>query len=697
MKKKHSPSHPQKSSGVKKKHPSPSSLIRLEARLDKNRKGFGFLIFDDPDLEDMFLPPHVAGRFFHGDRIAVLTNSRHEVQDFQLVSHRYTKLVGKYQGHHWMVFERKNAREEIHIPHPGHTRAGDWLMVELEYHAEGPHPISGNIIENYGKELSAASDLPIIAAEFNLEEEHTPAAVRQAESYPLDTRDPRRKDLTKIPFITIDGEDARDFDDAIYVERSSEGWDLWVAIADVSHYVTEGTPLDNEAFSRGTSVYFPERAFHMLPRALSENLCSLRPHEPRLAMVAKMHFSKQNDLGKPSRTEIYEAVIHSKRRATYTEIQNEYEANKNTPHWEYTPHFELYEILKKARRHRGAIDFDLQEVKVNVDAQGEPTTIDVRQRADSHRLIEEFMIAANEATTEWMMKKKHLFIYRTHEEPDARSFQKFQRLAQSLGIPVHLPKGGAPKPKELSKLIEQIEKNPAKEALNSALLRSMKQAVYSDEYGIHYGLASTGYTHFTSPIRRYPDLVVHRLIRAALRGHPIRGKAAQSLLEKVATHCSQRERIAAEAERESIKLKQVRALKKHLGHELPARVTGLTENGFFAQVLDPVAEGFVHKDSLGDDQYFFDEDRMMLYGRKKKRIFRIGDSITVRVVRTDIERRQTDLELIGSGGLAPSPSRQTRPMRTPAQDIFEIKTPDMDPSSHFSQKRSLRKHRRPKK
>ncbi len=644
-----------KSRPPKKQHHAPRefrhtesnpNLKKLEARLDKNRKGFGFLIFDG-DEEDAFLPAHIAQRFFHGDRVSVSLDRRGEVEDCQLIEHRMKKLVGRYQGDHWLLFERKNAREEIRIPRPGKAKMGDWLLVSLNFHERGPYPVMADIIQNFGKDLPASSDLPIISAEFGLDEDHSDAAVKQAEAYKLDTSDPRRKDMRDIPFITIDGEDARDFDDAIFVERAKDEWVLWVAIADVSHYVKEGTPLDQEAFSRGTSVYFPERAFHMLPRALSENLCSLRPHEPRLAMVAKIHYGLN---GKPGKTELFEATIESRRRATYNEIHKEYLDNHKSPKWEFAPHFELYEIIKKARHQRGSIDFDLQEIKVRVDKNAEPVEIEVRERLESHRLIEEFMIAANEAVTEWMLKRKNLFIFRVHEDPDARSFQKFQRLAKSLGINFHLLKDQAATPQQFSALLKQIEGHPAQAALNSALLRSMKQAIYSAEHSIHFGLASNGYTHFTSPIRRYPDLIVHRLLRAALRNEAMKGKSVQALLEKVATHCSQRERIAAEAERESIKLKQVRALKKHTGDELPGKITGLVESGFFVQLLNPVAEGFVHKDTIGDDVYFFDEDKMMLYGRRKRRMFRIGDPVIVKIVLADVERRRTDMALISAHG-----------------------------------------------
>jgi ribonuclease R len=650
-----------------------------KATVDKNRKGFGFLIFEKRGMEDAFIPPREAEKLFHGDRVEVTLSSRGEVENLRVLEHRFREVVGRYTAHPnpqnpggWVIYERKRAREEIYIPEQGthKIKSDDWIRVKLEFHETGPHAVTGEIKEVYGPELPPSADVGMIAAEFNLIEEHSQASEAEAQSHHLEVpgRDlDGREDLREVPFITIDGETARDFDDAVFVERSKSGFILWVAIADVSHYVSEGTALDKDARSRGTSVYFPERAFHMLPRALSEGLCSLRPDLPRLAMVAKMHFDRA---GKIHDTELMEAVIQSKRRATYNEIQAEWEQNKKNKEWEYLPHFELFHALKKVRQERGSIDFDLPESELIVKPTGEVVSIKERARLDAHRLIEEFMIAANEAVTEWMLARQWPFVYRVHEEPATQSLDRFQKLAATVGVKFSLEDSESPK--VMADLVRTLEGHPAQALLNMALLRSLKQAVYSSTHGIHYGLASNAYTHFTSPIRRYPDLVVHRLLRQALRTEkgklkPMtaseRAKLESDLVD-VCEHCSYRERLASDAERESIRLKQVRAMIPHVGEEFDAKVMGMIETGLFAQLKDPYCEGMINRESMMDDFYIFNEERMIFYGRRKKRTFKVGDPVRINVLKADIDRRQIDFGLL-DGAEAREPRESKKPKKGP--------------------------------
>jgi ribonuclease R len=660
---------------------------KYKATIDKNRKGFGFLIFESRELEDAFIPPRDADQYFHGDRVEVSVNSYDEVEQISVLAHRFRELVGKYTPHPttpakggWVVYEQKRTREEVFIPtvppqFVGKLEAEDWIRVKLTFQTEGPHPVTGEIADVYGKELPPSADVGMISSEFSLIEEHTPAAEEEARTKTLQIpgKDMEgREDLRSVPFITIDGETARDFDDAIFVEREKSGYILWVAIADVSHYVVEGSALDQDARSRGTSVYFPERAFHMLPRALSENLCSLRPNEPRLTMVAKMFFDREGHVQR-HRTELMEAVIQSKRRATYNEIQAEWDQNKQNKAWEYSAHFELYALLRKMRQDRGSIDFDLPEAELKVQPTGEVISIKERARIEAHRLIEEFMIAANEGVTEWIMDRKWPFIYRVHEEPAMDALEKFRDLAATVGIDIQITEGISPK--VMAEAVRKIEGHPAQFLLNMSLLRSMKQAIYSATHGIHYGLASQAYTHFTSPIRRYPDLVVHRMLRRALRtekkiekplGAPQLEKLEQDLVD-VAEHCSYRERLASDAERESIKLKQVRAILPHLGKEFDAKIGGMIETGMFAKISDPFCEGLVAKDMMLDDFYQFNEEKMTFVGKRKKRIFRIGDAIKVQVVKADVERRQIDF------GLPEEDSEQEGRPKKPKHDKHEMK------------------------
>ncbi len=623
--------------------------------MEKNARGFAFLAFEDRKREDAFVPPREAQKLFHGDRVEV-TTSHGQITRIEVLEHRFRELVGRFTPQPspkgrggWIAYERKRTREEIWAPSaPADAKPGDWVRAKLTFHQGGPFPVTAEVTEVFGKELPARADLQMVASEYNLVEEHTAEAEREARAMTLEVpgRDLEgRTDLRKIPFITIDGETARDFDDAVFVERAKSGYVLWVGIADVSHYVREGTALDREARSRGTSVYFPERAFHMLPRALSENLCSLRPNEPRLAMVARMEFDRQ---GKRGKTELFSAVILSRRRATYNEIQVEHDAHGKDPNWEFRAHFELYRMLRRQRTARGSIDFDFPEAEMKVAPDGDVISITQRPRVDAHRLIEEFMIAANEAVTAWMMERSWPFVYRVHDVPARQALEKFQELAANVGV--KFAAGDATDPKIFAEFVARLEGHPAQQLLSVGLLRSMKQAIYSATHGIHFGLASEGYTHFTSPIRRYPDLVVHRLLRAALeQGRAPAERERKKLEDELAAiceHCSYRERLAAEADREASKLKQVRLMTRHLGDEFDGTVNGMIDAGMFIQVGSPFVEGLLLKEAMTDDFYQFDEEKMTFRGARKRRLFRIGDPIRVVCVRADIDRRQIDFGLV---------------------------------------------------
>lgn len=633
---------------------------KLKATVDKNHKGFGFLIFEDKRYrgKDAFIPPRDAEQYFHGDRVEVTLSPSGEVLEIHVLGHRFRDLVGRYSPHRgnkggWVIYERKRAREEVFAPKGAeNAKLGDWVRARLHFHENGLLPVTAEITEVYGEQLPPSADLGMVSAEYGLIEEHSAAAIREAENYRLiiPGKDLEgRVDLRKVPFITIDGETARDFDDAIYVENEKSGYILWVAIADVSHYVKPGTLLDDEGRSRGTSVYFPEKAFHMLPRALSENLCSLKPNEPRLAMVAKMEYDRH---GRRVHTELMEAVIESHRRATYNQIQKEWEENGKNKEWEYAAHFSLYQKIRKSRSDRGSIDFDLPEAELKVTPEGEVISILQRARVEAHRLIEEFMIAANEAVTEWMMERERPFVYRVHDEPAGEALERFKTLAESVGVRISFEQGTSPK--VMADLVRRLEGHPAQALLNTALLRSLKQAIYSATHGTHFGLASMGYTHFTSPIRRYPDLVVHRLLRDTLRAE-LQGKLTlkpqdrekmEQELGEICEHCSYRERLAADAERESIKLKQVRAMIPKVGEEFDAKIVGMIETGFFSEISDPFVEGFVSRESIMDDFYEFNEERMIFFGRRKRRTFKIGDRIKIRVLKADIDKRQIDFGLL---------------------------------------------------
>lgn len=630
-----------------------SSDTKLKARIDKNRKGFAFLQFENREYEDAFLNPHEAERFFHGDRVEATVTEEGEVVELRVIEHRFSELVGRFYptGRNGMVvYERKKAREELAVI--GDTKSAktrEWVRAKVIFSEDEYGPVTCEILETYGEELPPRADIQMISAEYSLVEEHSLEAVAEAEGFTLDLNDPHRVDLQHVPFITIDGETARDFDDAVYVERNREGgFTLWVAIADVSHYVKPGTALDDEARSRGTSVYFPERAFHMLPRALSENLCSLRPEGPRLTMTSKIDFDRT---GKKLRVEVMNSLIQSRRRATYNEIQAEADANIGNASWEFRTHYDLYAILRKRRNERGSIDFDLPEAEVRVEPTGEPISIKNRPRLDAHRLIEEFMIAANESVTEWALERKWPFVYRVHDEPSKQAMVKFRDLCSHYGVEFVLD--GKNLADTLNKVVHTIEGNPAQTLLNMALLRSMAQAHYSSVYGEHFGLASKGYTHFTSPIRRYPDLVVHRMLKFAIEmereGKTLGGEEREEIdieLGEITEHCSYRERIASDAERESIKLKQTRIMLKEIGNEFSAKVIGMMEAGLFAGIDDPFVEGFIAQEAMTDDFYIYNEERQAFVGKRSKRAYKIGDPLHVRVDRVDLDLRRIDLSIV---------------------------------------------------
>ncbi len=679
-----------KPGGKKKARPSGPART-LKATVDKNRKGFGFLIFADRSVEDLFLPPRDAQNLFHGDRVEVTLTHEGQVAQLTVVEHRFRELVGRFQPRGTrggvVIYERRKAREEVYIPKPDPgAKPNDWVRARVKFDDEQGGGVTGEITQVYGPELPAQADIGMVAAEYNLVEEHTAEAEQEARSFTLDLDLKKgRQDLRNIPFITIDGETARDFDDAIYVERNKSGFILWVAIADVSHYVTPGSALDSSARGRGTSVYFPEKAFHMLPRALSENLCSLRPHEPRLAMVARMEFDHK---GEPTGTRLMDALIESRRRATYNEIQAEWEANQSNKGWVYEAHFALYQLIRQRRNRRGSIDFDLPEAEIRVDEAGEVQWIRLRERQDAHRLIEEFMIAANEAVTTWIQERDWPFLYRIHEEPSEEALRKFQKLAATVGVKVQLDRPGRSLSQALNEVVLKLGNHPASVLLNMALLRSMRQAVYSASHDIHFGLASEGYTHFTSPIRRYPDLVVHRMLRMALQAdngispRPPHGELekTEQELHEVAEHCSYRERVASEAERESIRLKQIRAMLSRVGDEFEGKIVGMVESGFFVQLADPYVEGMVTQESLNDDFYQFNEERMIFYGTRKRRTFRIGQPVRVTVLRANIDERKIELGLVDE-----------HPDRHRKDEADSAGAPDQDPAEAAERERQERR------
>jgi ribonuclease R len=452
--------------------------------------------------------------------------------------------------------------------------------------------------------------------------------------------------------VTIDGEHARDFDDAITLEKLPNGhfW-LGVHIADVSHYVQEGSALDREAYERGTSVYFPERAVHMFPAELATGLCSLNPHVDRLVQSCLMEVDRH---GQVVRSEFHDGVINSTERMTYTGVNailTDRDPDLMRRYASLVPMFELmgelFRILNDARRRRGSIDFDLSEAEVVMDAGGAVEAIIALQRNVAHRLIEEFMLLANEAVASHLEAENAPALYRVHEEPDILKVAKFEEFVSGFGYSLAAPVS-ALRPRHFQKLLERIEGRPEEKPIAFLMLRTMQKARYAPENLGHFGLAAPSYTHFTSPIRRYPDLVVHRALRAArhrLLSDEQREERAEELPE-VARHTSEMERRADDAERELLQWKKVKFMADKIGDEFEGYVTGVAAFGLFIELIEHFVEGMVHISTMADDYYRFVEGAHLLRGENTQKVYRLGDKVKVQVIRVNMEVRQIDLGLV---------------------------------------------------
>jgi ribonuclease R len=463
-----------------------------------------------------------------------------------------------------------------------------------------------------------------------------------------------RVDLRGIPTFTIDGENARDFDDAVSIEREKDGGvKLYVSISDVSHYVREETALDNEAYSRGTSVYFPDRAIPMFPAELSNEICCLHPRVDRLTLTVELRYDGN---GERKGVQFYPSVIRSDERLTYTLVRKilvDKESGLRRKYEHLLPSLELMadlcQELRRRRTERGAIDFDLPEPEVVLNLQGETEDVIRAERNLAHQIIEEFMIAANEAVAHFMEEKGSPFIYRIHEPPKKEAMDEFRRFISHLGYKSMRPDHGMKKesdhsPNEFQRVLSEVKGRPEERVVNEILLRSMKWAKYSARNLGHFGLASDGYTHFTSPIRRYPDLIVHRFLKKVFSKAEV--KIPEEVLANKADHLSNRERVAMEAEREILNRYRVRFMKDKTGEEFKGIISGVTAFGFFVELKDIFVEGLVRVTSLHDDYYQYHEKKYCLVGERTHKTFRIGDEVRVRVDRVDVERRHIDFGLI---------------------------------------------------
>ncbi len=638
---------------------SKAAVKKMTGTFIGNRRGYGFVEFEDGD--DVFVGEEHVNGALHGDVVEVRLLSqkagrRKEAKVLRIVERSKAPLVGTFEDcgeYGFVVIDDPRFSEDIYIP-SGRTLGAedrDKVQVEITKYKNNKKKPEGAIIRILGHIDDPHVDIDSIAMAYGLPMEFPKRVLKQAENVakPVSEADCQgRRDLTDLFTVTIDGEDAKDLDDAITLEKSGEQYLLGVHIADVTNYVQENSALDREALLRGTSVYLADRVIPMLPKELSNGICSLNAGEKRLALSCCMTIDKT---GKVVDHEIFESVILVNERMSYTSVKKIIEDQDEAEIERYrdcADRFflmaELSKLLRRRRHQRGAIDFDFPESKVVLDEDGHPLSIYPYERNTATMLIEDFMLAANETVAEDFFWQESPFVYRIHETPDQDKLRTLNAFVQNFGLRVKLSNEEV-HPKELQKLVEQIRDTKEAPIIHRLTLRSMKQAKYSPECVGHFGLAASYYCHFTSPIRRYPDLQIHRIIKDQLHGRMTekRKEHYQSILSKVAICSSERERRAEEAEWETIKCKKAEYMSAHIGEVYEGTISGVTEWGFYVELPNTV-EGLVSMTSLTDDYYFFDQEHFLLCGERTKKTFRLGDSCRVRVIRADKMLRTVDFE-----------------------------------------------------
>jgi ribonuclease R len=621
--------------------------------------GFGFLVPDDKTKhpDDLFLGPREMAQVMHGDRAMVRMSGldrkgRPEGKIVEVLERSTKSLVGRVvqgQGVTIVAAEDKRINQDILIPYhlDMGAKPGQVVMVELtEQPSAHAHPM-GKVVQILGNYADSGMEIEIALRKHKLPHQFAPAAIQQAESIPnlVQAADYKgRIDLREMALITIDGETARDFDDAVFAEKQGAGWRLVVAIADVSFYVKPDDALDKDAFERGNSVYFPRRVIPMLPEALSNGLCSLNPDVERLCMICDMQIDAS---GVVQKYQFYPSVMRSKARMTYTKVADMLDNPQGETAKEYAhimPHvqnlYALFKLMLNQREKRGAIEFESTETMMMFDDNGKIEKIVPVQRNDAHKLIEECMLAANVCAADFLKTHEHAALYRIHEGPTPEKLEALRTFMGEVGFGV----GGGEKPhaKDYGKLMKQIKERPDAQLLQTVLLRSMQQAVYSPDNVGHFGLAYDAYAHFTSPIRRYPDLLIHRAIKAVVSKEKYNAKDWNNL----GTHCSMTERRADEATRDVNNWLKCYYMQDKIGEIYEGTVAGVTAFGVFVALDGVYVEGLVHVTELGNDYFNYDKARHEMVGERTGARFRLGDRLTVKVARVDLETSKIDFSLI---------------------------------------------------
>ena len=631
--------------------------------------GFGFLEPDEGG-EDLFLSPREMRQVLHGDRVVARVagldaRGRKEGSIVEVLERRHRSVVGRYRAENQVGFvvpADKRLGQDILIPQgaAGDARAGQIVVAEIVEQPSRHTQAVGKIVEVLGDHMAPGMEIEVAIRMFDLP--HVwPGALREetaelGHQVPEDAKQ-GRVDIRDLPLVTIDGEDARDFDDAVFCEPRGKDFRLLVAIADVAHYVRPGTELDREAYGRGNSVYFPNYVIPMLPEILSNGLCSLNPEVDRLCMVCDMHV---NARGKILEYKFYNAVMRSHARLTYNTVAAMLVGKDAALRQRYAalvPHLEdlytLYTILHGARAKRGAVDFDLPETRIIYNAQRKIERIEPVVRNDAHRLIEECMLAANVCAAEWLTQRKLTIPYRIHAGPTPEKLANLKDFLFEFGL--KLGGGDDPQAADYAKLLASVAGRPDARLIQSVMLRSLSQAIYSPENIGHFALGYPSYAHFTSPIRRYPDLLVHRALKAGLtRTAPETAESVQVQGE----HLSMTERRADDATRDVTRRLKTEYMQDRIGQEFDGIISGVTNFGVFVELSDVYVDGLVHITALGNDYYHFDPAKHRLLGERTKTVYRLGDKLRIRVVRVDLDEAKLDFEL---ADVPATPGRDTAP------------------------------------
>ncbi len=645
----------------------PDRMNLVVGKVTTHPRGFGFVVPDRP-LEDakgdIFIAGSNLNQAMHGDRVVArierISDGRVEGRIVRILERGSASVVGRFDidasGLGFVVPFDRRLIMDVQIPSDERLDAqpGDMAVVEITRWPTPTRGPLGRVIEVLGDIDEPGVDNEIIIRKYGIPDEHSPEAVEEARRIGTSVHEDDirgRTDFRPLTIVTIDGEHARDFDDAISLEKLPNGhhW-LGVHIADVAHYVREGSVLDEEAYDRGTSVYFPERAVHMFPSDLSTGLCSLNPNVDRLVQSCLMEVDRR---GAVVRYELHDGVIHSAARMTYTEVNailTERDPETIARYRTLVPLFEsmreLFEILNKRRHRRGSIDFDLKEPEIVLDDEGMVEAIIATERNIAHRIIEEFMLLANETVAQHLSDRDVPTLYRVHEDPDPLKVEEFEEFVSTLGYSLGAPPNDV-KPRHFQKLVEKMHGTPEEKPIAFLMLRTMQKARYDEQNRGHFGLAAKSYTHFTSPIRRYPDLVVHRTLRESRHDRMNADRKDELIddLPEMARHTSDRERRADDAERELVQWKKVRFMTDKVGDEFEGYITGVTAFGLFIELIEHFVEGLVHVSTMADDYYRFVERAHILRGENTGRVYRLGDKVSVQVIKVDMERRQVDLGL----------------------------------------------------